>query len=221
MRPDVSNSTMQTRATEKRIPRVTTALMHQILRLAPLLALISVHAIAADFKDNFDSPKLEQRRAVRGDWKIADGIARCTQDDELYKKNKDHGPIIFYDVPTQDSTVHFAFKPQGCKTLVFTLNGGTSHVFRFITSDKGTSIRAFPANSAEHASKPLAQDGPKLAQGEWAEVTVEIRGPKAAVKIGKDYAKTVEDPAIAQAKTNLSIGFSFGTLEVKDFAVKP
>lgn len=41
------------------------------------------------------------------------------------------------------------------------------------------------------------------------------------MKIGKDYTKTVEDPAIAQVKTNIRLGFSFGTLEVREFAVKP
>lgn len=212
---------MERMVTEQLVPGVSTDSMKHTFLLILLLAGICANAIATDFKDDFTKSTLEQRRAMRGDWKIADGIARCTQDDELYKKNKDHGPIIFYDVPTQDSTVHFAFRPQGCKTLVFTLNGAKSHVFRVITNDSTTAIRAFPADSTEHTAKPLAQDGPKLVQGEWTEVTIEIRGPKATVRIGKNYTKTVEDHAIAQAKTNISVGFSFGTLEVKDFAVMP
>ncbi len=195
--------------------------MKNIFAIATLLSVFCTRAIAADFKDDFTNPRLEQRRAARGDWKIADGIARCTQDDELYKKNKDHGPILFYDVPTQDSVVHFAFRPQGCKNIVFTLNGESNHVFRLLIGDKGATVRAFPAGGKEHVAKTLAQDGPKLVQGEWTEVTVEIRGPKATVKIGKDYTKTVEDPAIAQVKTNIRLGFSFGTLEVREFAVKP
>ena len=39
--------------------------------LFSLLALL-----ASDFKDNFTDPNLKERRAGRGDWKIADGIAR-------------------------------------------------------------------------------------------------------------------------------------------------
>lgn len=208
--------------TEQKVARVVGALLMQPARcfLALFLALVCAQLPAADFKDDFTAAKVEQRRAARGDWQIAGGIARCTQDDELFKKNKDHGPIIFYDVPTQDSTVHFAFRPQGCKTLVFTLNGEKNHVFRVITNDTTTAIRAFPAGSTKHAAKPLAQDGPKLVQGEWTEVTVEIRGTKATVRMGKDYTKTVEDPAIGQSKVNVSVGFSFGMLEVKDFSVK-
>lgn len=191
----------------------------KLLTASAFIFLLSPSAIAAEFKDDFTQPKLEHRRAARGEWKIADGIARCTQDDELYKKNKDHGPIIFYDVPTKDSVIQFSFKPQGVKNVVFTLNGASNHVFRILIGDKGTTTRAFPARSKEHDPKTLAQDGPKIAQGEWTDVTVEIRGPKATVKIGKDYSKTVEDPAIAQPKTNISIGFSFGSLEVKGFEV--
>lgn len=185
-----------------------------------ILCALSSLLSAADFKDDFTQPKLEHRRAARGDWKIADGIARCTQDDELYKKNKDHGPIVFYDVPTKDSVIHFSFKPQGVKNVVFTLNGDGSHVFRVLIGEKGASARVFVPGK-DHDAKTLAQDGPKLAQGEWTDVTIEVRGTKATMKIGKDYTKTVEDPNIAQAKTNISLGFSFGTLEVKGFEVGP
>lgn len=195
--------------------------MKRTLILSALCCTLFAPALAADFKDDFTNPKLEQRRAARGDWKIADGIASCTQDDALYKKNKDHGPILFYDVPTQDSTVRFAFKPQGAKNVVFTMNGESNHVFRLLIGEKGATIRAFAAGTKENVAKTLAQDGPKLTQGEWTEVTIEIRGPKATVKIGKIYTKTIEDPAIAHAKSNISIGFSFGTLEVKGFEVRP
>ena len=192
---------------------------HVSFIFSALAFLLPASVTAAEFKDDFAQPKLEHRRAARGEWKIADGIARCTQDDELYKKNKDHGPIIFYDVPTKDSVIRFSFKPQGVKNVVFTLNGASNHVFRILIGEKGATTRAFPAGSKEHNPKALAQDGPKIAQGEWTEVTVEIRGAKATVKIGKDYSKTVEDPAIARPKTNISIGFSFGSLEVKGFEV--
>ena len=67
--------------------------MKHTLAVATLRVLIGTAAFAAKFKDDFTQPKLEQRRAARGGWKFADSIARCTQNDALYKKNKDHGPI--------------------------------------------------------------------------------------------------------------------------------
>ena len=87
--------------------------------------LLGGHAARAGEKDFVDSftagAKVPERRAMRGDWQIADGVATCAQDDALYKKFKNHGPIIFYDLPTTDSTISYAFKPQGCKSVVFTL----------------------------------------------------------------------------------------------------
>jgi hypothetical protein len=176
----------------------------------------------APFKVDFTSAKLEKRRAERGDWKFSEGVARCTQDDALYKKNKDHGPVVWYDVPHQDVTIHFAFKPEGCKTFVFTANGKEGHVFRFVTSATGTSLRGFPPEDKDHKSIALGKPGgPKLNSGEWTDVTVELRGTKATVRIGKDYTAAVEHSSLARAKTNIGLGFSFGTLSVKDFSITP
>lgn len=192
-----------------------------ILRLLFLCLLSSNTATAAEvlLKDDFSNPKLEQRRASRGDWKFADGAATCTQDDALYKKNKDHGPIIFYHLPLQDARIRFSFKADGAKTLVFTGNGADGHVFRFVMSDRGTSIRAFPADSADHKSISLGNEAPKLKSGEWVPVEVDLRGSKATVKIG-DFVKTCEHASLTRAKTNISIGFSFGTLTVKDVVIE-
>ena len=159
--------------------------------------------------------------AVRGDWKIADGIARCTQDDELYKKNKDHGPVIWYKVPFQDASVKFSFKPEGSKTFVFTINGDNGHIFRFVSTTNGTSILVFPTDSADHKSMPLNREGPALRQGEWTDVVVAFKGEKAAVSIGKDFSAKLEHAAIAQPKTTVGLGFSFGTLSAKDFSLTP
>jgi len=67
-------------------------------------------------QNDFSDPETTQRRTLRGDWNIADGMATCMQDDELYKKHKDHGPIIFYDLPHESCTVSFQFKAEGAKT---------------------------------------------------------------------------------------------------------
>src|SRR5690349_7334895 len=108
--------------------------------LVLLPAVICGSAAAAEpikpYVDDFSQAKLDGRSAVRGDWRIGDGMARCTQDDELYAKNKNHGPVVWYklpfqDAPFQDATVKFSFKPEGCKTFVFTINGDHGHVFRF------------------------------------------------------------------------------------------
>jgi hypothetical protein len=178
------------------------------------------------FVDDFSQPTLAGRSAVRGDWKISDGMARCTQDDELYAKNKNHGPVIwykapFFEAPFQNATVKFSFKPEGSKTFVFTINGDKGHVFRFVSTTTATNIVAFPTDSSDHKSLSLNREGPALKQGEWTDVVVTFQGEQAAVRIGQDFSATVRHAAIAQPKTTVGLGFSFGTLSVKDFSITP
>ena len=164
--------------------------------------------------------KVPERRAMRGDWKIADGVAECTQDDALYKKYKDHGPIIFYDLATTDATFHYAFKPQGCKSVVFTLNGEDGHVFRFVSSPAaGTNFRAFPPSDDHKSIATYRADDWKLVDGEWIEVTVTLKGDTATVTWGDQEPVTVSHETYAKAKTNFSVGFAFGTLAVKGVKV--
>jgi hypothetical protein len=195
-------------------------------KLLPLLAgaaLLAPGPLAAAtplLEDDFSDPNLKARRALRGDWKFANGTATCTQDDALYKKFRDHGPIIFYDLPLTDATVRFRFKAEGAKTFVFTANGENGHVFRFVMSATGTSIRAFPPD-AKAKSIALATEKLPLPSGQWIPVEVQLRGTKATVKIGDAPAKTYEHASLARPKTNLSVGFSFGTVSVKEFVVLP
>lgn len=186
--------------------------------------LVSAASLLADtpsvlLKDDFSQPDLKLRRAARGPWSFENHTATCTQDDELYKKFKDHGPILFYDVPHTDATVSFRFRADAAvKSVVFTANGQDGHVFRFVTSARGTGVRAFPVESKDHKAVSLGNETPALKPGEWVPVKVTLNGPQATVKIG-DFEKTYEHPSLARPKSNLSIGFSFGSLSVQDFVV--
>lgn len=104
------------------------------------------------------------------------------------------------------------------KSVVFTSNGAGGHIFRFVTGSKTTGIRAFPADSKDHKSISLGTEGPALKPDVWVPVVVTLKGTKATVKIG-DFEQTYEHASLARPKTNLSIGFSFGTVSVKDVRV--
>ena len=193
------------------------SLLSSLLFLLPSLAL----ADAPLLQDDFTAPKLEARRASRGDWKYADKVATCTQDDELYKKYQNHGPIIFYDLAYTDATIQFAFKADAAtKSVVFTANGEDGHIFRVVFGAKGASIRAFPPEGKEEHTSIAAGTEPELAlkAGEWNQISVELRGSKATLKVG-DFSKTYDHASYARSKTNLSVGFSFGTVNVKDVLV--
>jgi hypothetical protein len=63
-----------------------------------ILNAFSVSAAEAPYSDNFTTAEQQTRRATRGPWIIENGTATCTQDNELYKKFKDHGPVTWYDL---------------------------------------------------------------------------------------------------------------------------
>lgn len=194
--------------------------MMKILCSLVVVSLLACTLKAEDaplLKDDFTVAKFGQRHAARGEWKIAGGTATCTQEDELYKKNKDHGPIIFYEVGYSDATIRFSYKADAAvKSFVFTCNGEGGHVFRFVTTPTGTGFRAFPPSENDHAVIVLGQEKSlPLKPGEWVPVVVSLRGNKAKVKIG-DFEKTFENAQITRAKVNFSVGFSYGTLSIKD-----
>jgi hypothetical protein len=193
-----------------------------MIRPLLLLALFALPAYAGTaLSDSFTSTEApKERRASRGPWVIADGIAKVTQDDELYKQHKDHGPIIFYDIEFKDAVIEFAFKPEAAKTFVFTVNGAEGHVFRTVTSDRGTNLRAFPPDGEAKSIALLNLAEAPLKQGEWTPMKIELRGDKAVVSIGGQPPVTVEHASLNRAKTNTSLGFSFGTLSVKDFSLR-
>jgi hypothetical protein len=183
------------------------------------LAVSALNAVEPPLVDDFSNPKLEGRRASRGDWVMKDGIAKVTQDDALYAKYKNHGPIIFYDVDHKDAVIEFSYKPESVKSFVFTVNGADGHVFRTVTSERGTDFRAFPPGD-DHASISLHRLPKPMVEGEWTPMKIELKGPKATVTVGDNEPITVEHASLDRAKINTSVGFSFGSLEVKNFSVR-
>lgn len=199
-------------------------LLGSLLVVGLSIDLVAARLSAAEaeplVEDTYRAETLDGRRPTRGPWKIADGVAQCTQDDELFKKFKDHGPVVWYDAKFTDAAIHFEFKPEKAKTFVFTVNGTEGHVFRFVSSAAGTTIIAFPPNP-EHKSQALERGGPKLREGEWTKVSVELRGAKAVVRIGDEYKAEVEHASLARPKTVVGLGFSFGSLSLRNFRIVP
>jgi hypothetical protein len=186
-----------------------------------LVTFVSTLTAETLVDDKFTSEKLPKRQLMRGPWKVADGMATCIQDDALFAKSKQHGPIIWYDVAFAEGTVKFAIKPHGSKTFVFTLNDDKGHDFRFVLSPQGLAVRAWPVQG--HEDKAISLLTPKpgtsaLKDNEWLEAELKFEGKRCTIKLGQ-FTQTFENDAIARTKTKLGLGFSFGTLAVKDVLV--
>ncbi len=196
--------------------------------LAAAVGLLTASVIHAEtlVEDKFDAPKKTGRDLSpnRGEWKLDKGIATCTQDDKLYEKNKNHGPIMWYSTSFKDATVRFAYQAEKCKQFVFTLNDDKGHVFRIVHGANGLSVRAWPPAEAGKEAKaaeliPRGTKTPALPEGSWVAAELRFEGKKCMVSIG-DFKQTFEHEAIAKEKTKMGLGFSFGTVSVKDMKIE-
>jgi hypothetical protein len=192
---------------------------------ALLLAALALPLLAgpkdAGFLDAFTGPEMANRRLMRGDWKVANGVARVTQDDALYKQYKNHGPIVFYDLPMRDVRVTFQVRLEDAKRFIFTFNGDGGHVFRLLQNVDTAAAMAYEEKDGKHTPVRLDTNVPMVRNGEWVPYSIELRGDTAAVSVGDSYRKSVQHASLSSAKTNLSLSFHFGTMEVRNLRVEP
>ena len=192
--------------------------------LLSVLLLLSISFVANGesplLHDDYTQTEHKTRKAMRGDWKIDGGIASVTQDDAMYKKFKNHGPIMVYGIPHDDASAEVTFKPSGCKTVVFTMDAdGGGHAFRVKLSPKAPGIAlTYIKEAGKEKATPvvLSKELPKLKEGEWTTIKAHVVGDKATVTVG-DTTVEVQHEKIDQAKKIAKLGFSFGSLEIKQF----
>lgn len=191
--------------------------------LAALAVPLTLGA-AVLLQDEFSSAQHPQRQVptARGTWKFAGGMATSAHDDELYKKNKNHGAVIWYDLAFTDGVVSFSFLPQDCETVAFTLNTPHGHGFRFIQAKTGLAVLAWEKHEpGARATALLKKDdpaGPKLANGRWTDVELRFAGKTCELRIG-DFRRTYENAGIAVAKSRFGIHYDRGTFSVRDVKV--
>lgn len=193
------------------------------MRILPFLLLVATTVVAAPLvEDRFTSAQLVGRdlSPTRGEWKIADGIATCTQDDALFKENRDHGPIIWYGAAFTDATVRFAIRAEKVKQFVFTLNDDEGHVFRYVLGERPMSVRVWSGSGKTAKPEVLpVKDGPALTSGKWIPAELKFSGDRCSLRVGDSFAQELQHPAIARQKTKVGLGFAFGTLAIRDVSV--
>ena len=143
-----------------------------LLATAPLVA-----AGETSVQDAFTQDSHPQRVAVRGDWQFNDGVASCVADPDLYKKFKNHGPIIRYPIAYRGADgqrllVEFEVKARDVSRLVITLNGD-GHVYRIIMP--GDDSKPSPSESSPSESSGSAKS--KAAK------TNKVNRPSAATRV--------------------------------------
>tara|TARA_R110002096_G_scaffold28236_3_gene85729 strand:- start:7 stop:552 length:546 start_codon:yes stop_codon:yes gene_type:complete len=173
------------------------------------LALIAIAgsslAWAEGIEDDFSTPVMEGRSALRGEWVFEGNVASCVADPELYVEFANHGPILRWPVKFTEGTAELEFKPKGCQRAIVTLNNETGHVFRMTIGDEvnaRTRVFGWAGPSHDTSSETLAQEGvPTLTEvnDSWVKVNVSFKGDQAIVQIG-DFSKTVEHASAGREK---------------------
>ncbi len=182
--------------------------------------------------DHFSDAKSGVRTAERGDWAFSNNTASCIADAQLYKKFKNHGPILKWPVTEEftDGAVEFEMKAEDCQRVVFTFNGD-GHIFRMTLADQTQDSAAGPSkvptrliawaekSSKENKGETIKPQGlldlPAI-NGKWTKVKISIQGQVADLTIG-DFRYTLHHAALARNKNMTMLTFAHGKLSVRDF----
>lgn len=204
--------------------------MHKIFSLGFVIFLAGSVAAGDELVDDFRGAKLQGRLAERGAWQFRDGIASCIADPELYKKFKNHGPILKWPREFDDAKIEFEMKAKDCGRVVFTLNGD-GHVFRVTLADQRedapagkskvpTRIIAWATKSSKQNKgdtiQPEGMPNLPAVNGKWVPVQLSLNGKHATLKIG-DFHTKIDHPALARDKNMVMLTFAHGKLSVRNF----
>lgn len=202
---------------------------HRVVWIS-VVALSAVPGFCNELIDTFTSEKFETRTAERGDWSFRAGVASVVSDPVLYKKYANHGPILKWSVDCSQGETAFAMKPSDCQRVVFTLNDD-GHVFRISLINPEKAMSPWQAKSksrmiawAEKSSKTNKGDSlmprgfPSLGEldNKWTNVSVSIHADTAVVTIG-NFQTEIQHKAMQREKSQITISFASGSLQVRDF----
>ena len=184
--------------------------------------------------DNFGDAKFKGRQAERGSWQFKDGFASCVADPVLYKKFKNHGPILKWPRKFEDAKIQFEMKAKDCQRVVFTLNGD-GHIFRVTLADErpdapaGTSkvptrLIAWATKSSKQNKgdtiKPKGMPDLTDVNDEWVTVKLDVKGTQAVLSIG-EFQTEIRHAALAREKNMIMLTFAHGEIEVRKFSFLP
>jgi hypothetical protein len=183
-----------------------------------------------EFVDDFRDAKLEGRQAERGKWRFHNGIANCVADPVLYRKYKNHGPILKWPREFDDATIEFEMKAEDCQRVVFTLNGD-GHIFRVTLADERpnatagkskvpTRVIAWATKSSKQNKgdtiKPERMPDLPAVNGRWVRMQLKVEGKRATLTIG-DFQTEIEHAALGRDRNMVMLTFAHGELSVRKF----
>ncbi len=171
---------------------------------------------SATVTENFDSPLADPAAAVKGEWKVVDGVLVGK---ELAADK--HAAVLNYQKKNHDSAVRFSFKLDGSTTgLNFSLNHAKGHLFRVVVTPSGLSLN-LDKDKNDPASKAavLATAKSEFEQGKWYTMLVEMQGDKVAVQTDNGLTVEASHPTLDTDKPNYRFVMKGDSLSIDDLQI--
>ena len=192
----------------------------KFLSLMLLVFSLSLNAEVL-IQDNFTKDKMPTRKPARGDWKISEGVISCDFSDELYKKYKNHGPIVWYNFKTStDCTIEMEYMISGgTSSVVFSVNDAKGHVYRTTVMKDGKRKGAWSKGwLATKKSSPAGKIDYELVENKWVPVKITFKGNKMTFSIDGN-SQEFEHDGFAREKTRFNYQFVKGNLKVRNLKI--
>jgi hypothetical protein len=126
-------------------------------------------------KESFDSPLGKPAVAVKGQWKVVEGVLVGKE-----LATDKHAAVLNYQKKNRNSVVRFAFKLDGeTKGFNFSLNHSGGHLFRVVVAPSKMTLNLDKdKKDPKSKAKVLATAKGEFEQGKWHTMQIEMLGDR-------------------------------------------
>ena len=167
--------------------------------------------------DDYSSENIESRQTARGAWKVKDNSISVSFDEALYKKHKDHGPMVRYTFDsTSDLTIEMEVMMSEIGKLCFQVDNDEGHLLKAIVNGAGKgSIRGFNGKESEVVGKIKSS----TEENKWMPVKLSFIDNKLTFSFNGSKPQVFNHPSFEKGKTKFVYKFAEGHLKARKLQI--
>ncbi|TWU48916.1 hypothetical protein Poly51_48200 [Rubripirellula tenax] len=164
----------------------------------------------------FDEPLAKPISAVKGDWKVVDGVLMGKE-----LASDEHAAVLNYQLENTDSVVRFSFKfDDNTNGAQFSMNHAKGHLFRVIVTKAGVSVNLDKDKSDPTSkAKKLGSANVPFKTGQWYTMQIEMRGDRVVVQTDNDTMVDVSDAKLKTTKPSYRWVMKGNSLAIDDLII--
>ena len=191
---------------------VSPAMAEKNVSIDPKTGPVQTPFVAQTFDSEFSKPFV----AVKGEWKIIDGVLVGKE----LKADK-HAAVLNFQKSNRNSVVRFSFKLDGeTKGFNFSLNHAKGHLFRVNVTPEAMSVN-LDKDKKDPASKAvvLGTAKGKFEQGKWYTMQVEMQGEKVVAQTDNGLSVEATHASLDTDKPNYRFVMKGDSLSIDDLQI--